>query len=416
MLRLFKNTLHLVNAILANLYYRIPGRHLTVIAITGTDGKTTTSHLIYEILKVAGKKVSLISTIEAIINGESIDTGFHVTTPSPWLLQKLLRRSVEKGSKYLVLEVTSHALDQFRVLGCPIDIAVITNISHEHLDYHKTLINYRNAKAKIIRSSKYCVLNKDEANYSYLRKKCKGSVVTFAIDTNADYTYKDFMFRPVILGKYNLYNCLSAATVASILKIDKLTINKAISQFKGIPGRMQEIKTDRNFRVFIDFAHKPNALENVLSTCRTFTKNNIIVIFGCAGLRDRSKRQIMGEIAGKLADRIILTGEDPRTEDVRDIIASIANGCKEAKCTESGKTEEDLRQIKTHKRYYFRIPDRQEAINFAIRKLAGKGDIIISCGKGHEKSMCYGKTEYPWDEKKAIEKALYGSIKTVVKV
>ncbi len=416
MLRLFKNTLHLVNAILANIYYRVPSRQLTVIGVTGTDGKTTTSHLIYEILKVAGKKVSLISTIEAIINEEIIDTGFHVTTPSPWVLQKLLRKSVEKGSKYIVLEVTSHALDQFRVLGSSIDIAVITNISHEHLDYHKTLVNYRDAKAKILRGSKYCVLNKDEANYSYLLKKCKGSVITFAIDTKADYTYKDFMFRPVILGKYNLYNCLSAATIASILKIDKLTINKAIAQFKGISGRMEEIKTNRNFRVFIDFAHKPNALEQVLSTCRSLTKKDIIVIFGCAGLRDRSKRPIMGEIAGRLADRIILTGEDPRTEDVRDIIASIADGCERAKCIESGKTEEDIKQIKTHNKYYWRIPDRQEAINFAIRKLARNGDIVLVCGKGHEKSMCYGKIEYPWDEKKAIEKALYGSIKTIVKV
>jgi len=385
---------------------------MTVIGITGTDGKTTTAHLIYEILRKAHVKVSLISTIEAKINNVSYDTGFHVTTPSPWVLQKLMRKALDGGSKYFVLEVTSHSLDQNRVFGTSIDLGVITNISHEHLDYHRTLINYRDVKVKILRGVKYSILPADDPNFDFLKERGKGKIVTFAINKAANYTPKNTRLKLNLFGKYNLYNSLAAYAATKTIGIRSDVIKNSIAQFKGISGRMEEVVTDRNFRVFIDFAHKPNALEQVLIAGRELAKSKLIVIFGCAGLRDRLKRPIMGEIAARLADYTILTAEDPRTEDVRDIIDQIASGCSKSGLREADKKDKKLITLKNNTKYFWRIPDRQEAINFAVRYLAKKGDLIIICGKGHEKSMCYGKTEYPWNEKLALEKALYDTIAT----
>lgn len=411
MIRYLKNTIHLLIAVSAAVYYRFPGKHMTVIGVTGTDGKTSTSHIIFEVLKAAGFKVSLISTISAIINNKAHDTGFHVTTPSPWALQKFMKMALKGGTKYLVLEVTSHALDQYRAYGTSIDIAVITNISHEHLDYHKTLEKYALAKSKILQNVSYSVLNKDEANFNFLKKKASGKVITYALNNSADYTNSNMQLSPSIPGQYNLYNCLAAASVGSVLHIDKNIIRQAVTKFKGIPGRMEEIRTKRNFKIYIDFAHKPNALKEVLKSAKKMTKGKLIVVFGCAGLRDSLKRPMMGGIAAQYADYTVLTAEDPRTEDVRSIIDQIASGCLKAKIKEADKRDKKLSFLKKGGKYFWRIADRQEAINFVIRHLARRGDLILLCGKGHEQSMCYGKVEYPWDEKKAVEKALYGSIK-----
>lgn len=407
MLRFWKNLIHLFSSLLASAYYGFPGKKMTVIGITGTDGKTTTSHLVYHILRSAGKKVSLVSTVAAYINEETYDTGFHVTTPSSWQLQKLMKEAVTGGSEYFVLEVTSHALDQHRVVGTSIDIGLINNISHEHIDYHKSLDQYRRAKAKILKGVEFSILNKEDDNFEYLRKKACGKLVTFAVDEDADYSQQKLKLKPRILGRFNLANCIASATVGTILNIDKLTISRAISSFTGIPGRMEEVVTEKKFRVFVDFAHKPNALNEVLKTAKKQTKNKLIVVFGCAGLRDRLKRPMMGEIAVNLSDYTILTAEDPRTEDVRDIITEIAVGSLKGKAIEGDKRKVDNSIFTSKQKYFWKIADRQEAINFALRRIVQKGDIVLVCGKGHEKSMCYGKIEYPWDEKKAIQKALY---------
>lgn len=353
-----------------------------------------------------------MSTIEAVINGRNIDTGFHVTTPSSWQLQKFIRQALDGGSEYIILEVTSHALDQHRIFGTSIDIAVINNIFHEHIDYHKTPDNYRNAKAKILKGVKYSILNKDDANYTYLSSKANGKLVSFSInDQDANFNQEKLKLKPLILGDFNLSNSIAAAAVASTIGIESPIIKKAVSDFTGIPGRMEEVKAKKQFRIFIDFAHKPNALEQALKTARTLTAKKIITVFGCAGLRDKLKRPMMGEIAARLADYVVLTAEDPRSEDVRNIIEEIAQGCLKRKINEGNKYKFPASILHNRQKYFWRIPDRQEAINFAIRKIAQKGDLVITCGKGHEKSMCYGKIEYPWDEKQAIMKALYGTVK-----
>ncbi len=410
MLRFWKNLLHLLSAMAACLKYGFPGKKMTVIGITGTSGKTTAAHLVYHILKSAGKKVSLVSTVAAYINGKEYDTGFHVTTPSAWQLQHFMDKAQKGGSDFFILEATSHALDQYRVWGASIDIGLINNISHEHIDYHKSLDKYRQAKTRIFSDVKYSIINKEDENFPYLIKRATGKIVTFAISKDADFSQKSLKLTPRILGRFNLQNAVAAATVASILGISPNIIRKAVADFAGIAGRIEEVVTDRKFKIYIDFAHKPNALENVLLTARELTKRRLIVVFGCAGLRDRLKRPMMGRISAILADYTVLTAEDPRTEDVRKITDEIADGCLKEKIKEGNKNKFDPSSLDSRQKYFWRISDRQEAINFAVRKLARTGDLILICGKGHEKSMCYGKVEYPWDEKNAIMKAVYGKV------
>ena len=404
MVRRIKNIGHWLLAVFATIIYGFPAGKLTVIGITGTDGKTSTTYLLYHLLKKAKLPVSMISTVKAVIGSQIYDTGFHVTTPSAFFLQKLLKKAKSEGSRFLVLETTSHALDQFRTLGTSIDIAVITNISHEHLDYHGNLEKYLEAKAKILKGVKTAILNRDDASFNTLKKKVKGKTITFSLDKTADYTPRS-VDLPESEPAFQKANMLAAVAAAREAGVDLKTAEKALRTFSGVPGRMERVKNGHGINVIIDFAHKINALKEALAFARTQTRNKLIVVFGTAGLRDRLKRPIMGELAAKAADFAVLTAEDPRTEDVRNIIAQIAKGCLNAGMQEKNKNFGG-NNLQRKNKYFFRIPDRQEAINFAIRKLAKKGDTVIVCGKGHEKSMCYGKIEYPWDEKQAVLKAL----------
>jgi UDP-N-acetylmuramoyl-L-alanyl-D-glutamate--2,6-diaminopimelate ligase len=407
-----KNFYHLLAAVLFVLLCRFPARKLTVIGVTGTDGKTTTTNLIFYILKKAGKKVSMISSVKAVIGSKEYDTGFHVTTPSPKDIQKYLRQAVLAGCRYFVLESTSHGLSQNRLWGCRFYLGVVTNVTREHLDYHRTYENYLKAKSKLFDKVKIAVLNRDDESYNYLNSKLQitnSKVVTYGIKNEADFTPRTFPFKTKLLGEYNQYNCLAAIAVTSLLGIPQEKIREAVANFSGVKGRVEEIKEGQNFRVFVDFAHTPNGLENILKTLKSQIKDKaLIVVFGSAGLRDKGKRPFMGEIASKYADLIVLTAEDPRTEDVNQIIEEIAQGCFKQGVKEMSPDHFETLTPQTKEKYFFRIPDRKEAIKFAIQKLAHQGDIVVTCGKGHEKSMCYGKKEYPWDEYQVIKRALRG--------
>ena len=386
MTRRLKNTYHLISAFFANIFYRFPAKDLKVIGVTGTDGKTTTTHLIYEILKAAGKRVSMVSSVKAEIVGEEHETGFHVTTPNPWLLQKIVRRVVDRGGEYLVLEVTSHALDQYRVFGIPFEIAVLTNITHEHLDYHLTYESYLETKLKLLKRAKIAVINQEDESFKTINNQLLtiSNLITYGIN-KGDVTLPNFKFSTPLPGEYNQYNCLAAITVAKTLGIKDKTIKRAVSSFKGVIGRFELIETNRDFQVVVDFAHTANGLRSVLRTVKLMVKGKLIHVFGCAGLRDKKKRPIMGEISAQYADIIILTEEDYRTESVEKIMEEIEKGIR--------------------KNPKFRVPNRQQAINKAI-SLAKKGDLVLLSGKGHEKSLCRGKKEYPWSEHEAVKKAL----------
>jgi len=251
MIRKIKNVKHLLVALFSVLFFRYPASKLFVIGVTGTDGKTTTVNLIYHLLASAGLKTAMISTVGARIGKKKVRTGFHVTTPDSRRAQSLLRLMVNKGIKYLVLEATSHGLDQHRLLGCNFKIGVITNVTHEHLDYHGTYENYLKAKAKLFSGVKYAVLNRDDGSYKYLSVKCQVSsikYVTYGIKKKADLTPKTFPFKTHLLGEHNQYNCLAAIAVARILKIPDVTIRKSLLSFQPVKGRLEEIKRDRNSR------------------------------------------------------------------------------------------------------------------------------------------------------------------------
>jgi len=386
--RVINNLYHLPKAALANIIYRssAPGG-LKIIGVSGTDGKTTTVNMIYQILKTAGKKVSMISTVCAVIGGKIYDTGFHVTSPDPFKVQKFIKLAKENGDEYLVLEVTSHALDQYRFWGIKFDIGVITNVTHEHLDYHKTQENYLKTKLKLIENCEFAILNQSV--------KGKGKkVVTFGLSAG-DLNQKQVGLKLKMPGDYNIENALAALSVAFALNINKDIARRALESFTGVTGRMEEIENNRGIRIFIDFAHTPNALEQVLKSLREQAKGRLIAVFGSAGKRDVKKRSLMGRAGGELADIVIVTAEDPRGE-LEIINRQVVSGAIEA-----GKIME---------KNLFVVEDRSRAIDFAINKIAKKGDIVGIFGKGHEQSINLdGKKEVPWSDKEAIESSLRSS-------
>lgn len=382
---------HLPEAILANFKFGFPGRKLKVIGVTGTDGKTTTVNMIYKILKDARFSVSMISTINAVIAGKSCDTGFHVTSPDPLDLQKFLKLTLEAGDQFMVLEVTSHALEQFRVWGIPFEIGVITNVTHEHLDYHGSFENYLQAKAKLVKNVKFAILNFDDPNFAKLKKATCGKVLSFGHNRKADINPFNFPLKLKIPGEYNISNALASAAVGKALKIDQTLIKKSLANFSGLIGRMEKIPTKNEIKVVVDFAHTPNGLEQALKTLKTQTKGRLIAVFGAAGARDKQKRPMMGKISARLANITVLTDEDPRFEDRNEIIESIAQGAYQEKAVDN--------------KTLFRQPDRTRAIQLAV-DLAQRGDTVGIFGKGHEKSMNYQGVEKPWSDQKAARNAI----------
>lgn len=396
-----------------------PGRKLKVVGVTGTDGKTTTVNLIWSILGAAGYRAGMISTVNAQIGDALLDTGLHTTTPDAPDLQSYLAQMVESNLEYAVLEATSHGLAQHRVTGCEQDVAVVTNITHEHLDYHGDYTGYREAKAKLFRglasayrkpgAPKVSVLNRDDTSFDLLQSIPADLKLTYGLSPDVDVRAEDvecateystfrvvtpngaFAVRTPLVGQFNVYNILAAAAAGLSQHIPLEQIHEGIEAMRGVIGRMERIDLGQDFTVLIDFAHTPNSLERALQAARHMTHGEIIVVFGCAGLRDVYKREMMGRHAGRLADRVVITAEDPRTESLDEIMAAIARGC-EAEGKQEGKS-------------YWRIGDRAEAIQFAI-DLARPGDLVMTAGKAHEQSMCYGTVEYPWSEHDAVRRAL----------
>jgi len=382
MLRAIKSLYHLLMAIAANVYYGFPARKLTVIGVTGTDGKTTTTTLIYEILKKAKVNVSMVTSVHAVIAGKSYDTGFHVTTPDVWHVQKYLKEALDHGDTHFVLEMTSHGLAQYRVFGVPVAIAVLTNITHEHLDWHKTFDEYVKTKFMLLKQAKKVVINRDEDDIynRALPLLLDKTMITYGLYRSAK-VMPDTVTCTLPTIEFNKYNALAAIAVGQELGIDEKVINDAIEQFPGIKGRM-EVVIDSPFTVIVDFAHTPNAIAKALSAAQLMTKKHIIHVFGSAGHRDHSKRPLMGAASEKYATQTILTEEDYRTENIDHINNEIQSGMS------------DTANVT-------RINDRKEAITAALKE-ANKGDVVIITGKGHEQSLCRGTTEYPWDDKTAV--------------
>lgn len=426
---------------LAAAWYGYPARNLVVIGVTGTDGKTTTVNLIHQILIAAGFKAGLISTVNALIGDKILDTGFHVTTPETMDVQSYLAEMVNAGITHVVLEATSHGLAQKRVASCEFDIGVVTNITHEHLDFHGDYRGYLDAKAELFRIvasskektrqiQKLVVLNRDDQSFIPLLKITTELGLSWVDYGKENTIHEDgtlnrkkrtplkaaniqpetegihFVIHqaeeriPVqtpLLGEYNVSNCLAAAAVCiEGLGLDWKFVQQGIKNLAGIPGRMQRLDLGQDFLTIVDFAHTPNALRVALSAARVLTSKRVIAVFGSAGLRDREKRRLMAEVSAELADMTILTAEDPRTESLKGILEEMAVGVR----SKGGLEGED----------FWRVPDRGEAIRFALG-LAQTGDVVMVCGKGHEQSMCFEETEYPWDDSTATMSALADLLK-----
>lgn len=388
-----KNIYHLGKAAVASKVYGNPARNLTVIGVTGTDGKTTTSNMIYHILETAGKKVAMITTVSAVIQGKEYDTGFHVSTPDAIALQKYLKKAVDQGAEYMVLEVTSHGLDQNRTAGIDFAVGVITNVTHEHLDYHRTYAEYVKAKAKLLKKTRVCIINKDDDSYDSLMRYKKHLLgkkwITYGMNKNADLNPEIFPFQITLPGEFNKYNALAAVAACKELGVTDEIIKEGLKTFHLPKGRF-DIVYDDKFEVIIDFAHTPNSLTQLLSSQKEKT-GRIIHVFGSAGERDKSKRPLMGEASAKYSDIVILTAEDPRSEKIDKICEDVASGA----LTVSHFNKENL-QI---------IPSRQMAIDTAI-EMAKDGDLVLITGKGHEVSMNMGQGEAPWSDYEAVNKAL----------
>jgi len=385
----------LIKGLSASIIFGFPAKKIKIIGITGTDGKTTTSTLLYHILKNSGKKVALLSTVAAYIKDRRIDTGLHVTTPDSFKLQQLLKEMVKQKVEYLVMEFTSHGAYQYRLFGINPEIVGVTNVSREHYDYHLNYDRYLDAKASIIKKAETVILNKDDISFLKIKKYLKANqhkLVSYGEGTELDPSIKKSI-ETKFEEKFNQMNARLATVICKHLKINPKIISESIKTFPGIVGRMQFVPTGKQFKVVIDFAHTPQSLESVLKALRKKMKEEkmngrLIAVYGCAGLRDAGKRPIMGRIGVENADLVVFTAEDPRTESVWSIIRQMKE------------------QLTVGHAKVMSIADRKEAIKFTLTKLAQRGDVVAILGKGHEKSMCYGKTEYAWSDKKVVKKIL----------
>ncbi|OGM13553.1 hypothetical protein A3A76_03485 [Candidatus Woesebacteria bacterium RIFCSPLOWO2_01_FULL_39_23] len=424
-------------ALLASSYFNNPAQKMKVIGVTGTDGKTTTANLIYWFLLKKGLRVGLLSTISAKIGNQEYETGFHVTNPEPLLLYEFLAEMVENKAEYVVIEVTSHGLDQERVAGIKFDTGVLTNLTHEHLDYHKSMESYRKSKANLFKNVKYAVLNNDDKSSAFfeniLNKETR--LISYGVKTKSDLMadkinfedkYMDFRLRygtsenivkTTLLGAYNVHNILAATAACLPYGVGVDDIANYLLDFPLLSGRLEKVNNDKGIDIYVDFAHTPNALENVLTLIKKQTKGKLTAVIGCAGERDSNKRPLMGKISAERADYTVFTAEDPRSENVDDIIDQMVVGANKAASSElkSDNYHTTARGSKGYK-LFLRIPERGEAISFAINKLAEPGDSVVICGKGHEKSMNYRGVEYPWSDREAAEMALAGSVKNISRV
>ncbi|MBU3924584.1 UDP-N-acetylmuramoyl-L-alanyl-D-glutamate--2,6-diaminopimelate ligase [Patescibacteria group bacterium] len=407
---------HKLRGMAAAYWFGFPARKLRVIGVAGTKGKTTTVNLITRVLERAGHKAAMFSTANMRLAGEESPNTEKLTTPSPFFLQKFLREAVKKNCDYAVIEVSSHALVQYRLWGIDFAKAVITNLMPDHLDYHKDAAEYRDIHLRMIGyKTDAVIVNGDEAESQKLKvksQKCnsKVKIMNFGLREGDDLRgydiqlnsncvgfkaeYKNNYLGDFILnipGKFNVYNSLAAVSLGVSEGIEPDKIRKALICVRGVPGRLENIKVSdaQDFTVIVDYAHSPDSLKNVYEAIKPYVKNRLIAVLGGTGDRDKTYRSRAGALADQFADIVIATNEDPYSEDPEAIMDQVLSGIKNKKM---GKN-------------LFRILDRKEAIAKAVG-LAQKGDTILITGKGSEQFMIWGEKKIPWDDREAAREAL----------
>ena len=387
----------LFQAVPAMIKYKFPQRNLLIVGVSGTDGKTTTSTLIHHILDYCQIKTGLITTLGAKIGNKTIDTGLHVTNPTPNLTYQLLKLMKEQGCSHVVLEMTSHGAYQFRNFGIRPSVGAITNINHEHYDYHQNLEEYIKAKAGLFRFTPLVYTDQQNEFLPYLKKFLGQKLKIFSQKNRINRDIDDAITARFV-EKYNQFNARLACVICLHLELKPTQIAQAIASFPNVPCRMQIVPNDRGFVTMIDFAHTPQAIAAALKSLRLQLKNKnsrLIAVLGSAGQRDTTKRPLMGEMATTYADLVIFTAEDPRKENVWTIINQLKSYL--------GKNHSKV----------ISIADRGAAIYYAVNHLARKGDLVVLLGKGHEQSMCFGKHEYQWSDLQALTIALNQQLPTL---
>jgi len=399
-----KDSAYALGVMSAN-FYDNPSKDLKLIGITGTNGKTTTTTLLHDLVTDMGYVAGLLSTVVNKIGKTEIPSTH--TTPNPIALNELLRNMVDAGCEYCFMEVSSHAIHQKRIAGLEFDVAGFTNISHDHLDYHKTFKEYINAKKAFfdeLSSSAVAITNLDDKNGLVMTQNTIASVKTYALKTLADYKVRilENTFQGLVLninnqdvwtrliGDFNAYNLALVYAVASELDLDNIEVLTAMSKLKSVEGRFQYLKSDKNIIAIVDYAHTPDALKNVLSTINSVrTKNEkVITVVGCGGDRDKEKRPIMAEISAYNSDQTILTSDNPRTENPEQIIKDMQVGIPPERSAK-----------------VMSITDRKEAIKVACA-LANEGDILLIAGKGHEKYQDIKGEKFPFDDFEIVKQTL----------
>ena len=395
-------------------FYDYPACAMRVVGITGTNGKTTTSYLVRAILRHAGHRVGLIGTIQAMIEDEVLPTSN--TTPDIIVLQQMLAEMRTRGMDTVVMEVSSHALALGRVAGIEFDTAVFTNLTQDHLDFHKTMENYARAKAHLFelvsapgaKEGKTAVLNADDAASETMRAYTRCPIITYGVDHPADLTAQDvqlacdgmeltlmhggkrlFHLHTGITGLFNVHNVLAAVGASLAEQVAATDIAAALTAFTGVPGRFELVREGQDFAVIVDYAHTPDGMENVLRTARAVTKGHIIAVFGCGGDRDRTKRPIMGRIGAEMADIAILTSDNPRTEDPAAIVDEVERGVLPV----------------IGDKPYEKIVDRRTAIFHAIGR-AQAGDTVVILGKGHETYQILKDGTIHFDDREQAREAI----------
>jgi UDP-N-acetylmuramoyl-L-alanyl-D-glutamate--2,6-diaminopimelate ligase len=394
-----------VEAKLAAAYYDFPSQHLFLAGVTGTNGKTTSSFLIRHILSTEEHPCGLIGTIEWDL-GRKIQPALY-TTPDVITNHRLLREMLKEGCVAAAMEVSSHALDQGRVEGLKFDAAVFTNLTQDHLDYHKTMEQYGLAKAKLfsmLTTESFAILNRDSPSWELMRKDCKAEVFTYGVNHPCDLRAEEIELKAdgthfnlhhfgrktkissPLFGHFNVYNVLAAIGVALCYGLEIEEIQKKLSCFSQVPGRLEKIPNGKDLFVFVDYAHSEDALEKVLRTLREITKKRLLVVFGCGGDRDQGKRPKMGSVATRFADFAVITNDNPRSEDPQAIIEDILKGCSDPS-------------------RYFVEPNRRAAIEKAISLLT-PGDFLLIAGKGHERYQIVGSIQHPFDDREVVSSLL----------
>jgi len=429
-----KNIFHLVQAMLANFMYGFPSRKIKVIGVTGTNGKTTTCQMITRILEEAGYCVAMASTINFKLGSKEWVNATKYTTLSPLVTQKFIQQAVNEECDYVVLETSSHSLDQCRVWGVQYVVAVITNITREHLDYHKTIEKYRQAKSKLFKKAQVAVVNSDmEKPEDFLQFKNKTQLTyslqnnqanIFAEDIKLDinsskFKIKNSKFILNMPGEFNIENTLAAVAACLSQGISLKQSSVALEKITGVAGRLEAIPNDKNLNVMIDYAVTPDSLQKLYQYLTSVKKpdSHIIAVFGSCGERDRGKRPLMGEIVSTSADYVIITNEDPYGEDPVQIINEVFSGVVGHEVIGEipnfqfsifnfqSNSNDQISNVKTEGVNCWRIFDRREAIGFAL-KLAKVGDIAIVTGKGAEEMMAIGDQMIEWNDKKVIQEEL----------